>query len=491
MTMQSEVKLDIKKERLAKSVELAGEEFRDSIATVDEAGKRIWIYPKKPSGNFHRWRIVVTVALLSLLFSGPFIRINGQPALLLNIFERKFVILGQAFWPQDFFLLAVTLITFFVFIILFTVVFGRVWCGWMCPQTLFMEMVFRKIEYWIEGDANDQRKLTQQPWNREKILKKTSKHILFLAVSVLISHTVMAYLIGTEKTWAILNEPPSEHLAGFIGLIGFTGIFYGVYAKFREQACVAVCPYGRLQGVLLVRDSIVIAYDWLRGEPRGFRRKNQEQSNTGDCIDCKLCVHVCPTGIDIRNGTQLECVNCTACIDACDEVMVKIGKPKGLIRYASYNSIKNGIVKIINSRVIGYSFVLLILLGVLSFALITRSDVEATILKVPGTLYQRDGDYITNLYNVEFVNKTFEARNLEIRVESPAEAEIRKADTKAILVPAEGFTKGVYFIRIPEHSITNARTVIKLGIYSNGKRIETVKAKFIGPVHKASDAKRK
>ncbi|HNF81174.1 MAG TPA: 4Fe-4S binding protein, partial [Cyclobacteriaceae bacterium] len=209
MTMQSEVKLDIRQERLAKSVELAGEEFRDSIATVDEAGKRIWIYPKKPSGNFHRWRIVVTVALLSLLFSGPFIRINGQPALLLNVFERKFVILGQAFWPQDFFLLAVTLITFFVFIILFTVVFGRVWCGWMCPQTLFMEMVFRKIEYWIEGDANDQRKLTQQPWNREKILKKTSKHILFLAVSVLISHTVMAYLIGTEKTWAILNEPPS------------------------------------------------------------------------------------------------------------------------------------------------------------------------------------------------------------------------------------------------------------------------------------------
>lgn len=489
--MQSEIKLDIRKERLAKSVELASEEFRDTIATVDEAGKRIWIYPKKPSGNFHRWRIVVTVALLSLLFSGPFIRINGQPALLLNVFERKFVILGQAFWPQDFFLLAVTLITFFVFIILFTVVFGRVWCGWMCPQTLFMEMVFRKIEYWIEGDANDQRKLSKQPWNREKILKKTSKHILFLAVSVLIAHTVMAYLIGTEKTWAILNEPPAEHLAGFIGLIAFTGIFYGVYAKFREQACVAVCPYGRLQGVLLIPDSIVIAYDWLRGEPRGYRRKNQDQSTTGDCIDCKLCVHVCPTGIDIRNGTQLECVNCTACIDACDEVMVKIGKPKGLIRYASYNSIKNGIVKIINSRVIGYSFVLLILLSVLSFTLITRSDVEATILKVPGTLYQREDTYITNLYNVEFVNKTFEPRTLEIRIESPAEAEIRKADARAIVVPAEGFTKGVYFIRIPEHAVTNARTVIKLGIYHNGKKIETIKAKFIGPVHKASDAKRK
>lgn len=488
--MEGAVKLDIRKERLAKSAELAGEAFRDSIATVDEGGKRIWIYPKKPSGSFHRKRVVVTVFLLSLLFAGPFIRINGQPALLLNIFQRKFVILGQVFWPQDFVLLAVLMITFFVFIILFTVVFGRVWCGWMCPQTLFMEMVFRKIEYWIEGDANDQRKLNKQSWNRDKIFKKTSKHILFLMVSTIIAHTVMAYLIGTEETWKILNQSPADNLAGFIGLIVFTGIFYGVYAKFREQACIAVCPYGRLQGVLLVRDSIVIAYDWIRGEPRGFRKKEQ-QLTTGDCIDCKLCVHVCPTGIDIRNGTQLECVNCTACIDACDEVMIKIGKPTGLIRYASYNSIKDGISRIMNGRVIGYSFVLLALLGIFSFALITRSDVETTILKVPGTLYQREPGYITNLYNIEFINKTFEARELEIRVESPATADIRKADGKAILVPAEGFTKGVYFIRIPESDVVNARTVLKIGIYAGGKRIETVKAKFIGPVHKSSDAKRK
>jgi cytochrome c oxidase accessory protein FixG len=491
--MDNAVTLNIRKERLAKSTattEFAQETFRDSIATVDEKGKRIWVYPKKPSGNFHRWRIAVTVILLSVLLGGPFFRINGQPFLLLNVFERKFVILGQAFWPQDFFLLAVVLITFFVFIILFTVVFGRVWCGWMCPQTLFMEMVFRKIEYWIEGDANDQRKLAKEPWNTTKILKKTSKHILFIVISVIISHTVMAYLIGVDKTWEILNEPPSENLAGFIGLIAFTAIFYGVYAKFREQACIAVCPYGRLQGVLLVKDSIVIAYDWLRGEPRGHRKKNEVQT-TGDCIDCKICVHVCPTGIDIRNGTQLECVNCTACIDACDDVMVKIGKPKGLIRYASYNSIKNGIVRIINGRVIGYTFVLLTLLAILSFALITRSDVETTILKVSGTLYQREPGYITNLYNVEFVNKTFDPLELSIRVESPATAQVQKADGQSILVPAEGFTKSVYFIRIPEQDVTNARTVVQLGIYHNGKKVETVKAKFIGPVHKSSDAKRK
>lgn len=487
--MDTTVKLDIRKERLAQSAAV-GEAFRDSIATVDEHGKRIWIYPKKPSGNFHRWRIAVTAVLLAILFGGPFIRIHGQPFLLLNIFERKFVILGQAFWPQDFVLLAVVLITFFVFVILFTVVFGRVWCGWMCPQTLFMEMIFRKIEYWIEGDANDQRKLSKQPWNSEKVLKKTSKHIAFLVVSIIIAHTVMAYLIGINETWEILNQSPSENLAGFLGLIAFTGIFYSIYAKFREQACIAVCPYGRLQGVLLTKESIVIAYDWLRGEPRGHRKKNTEQA-LGDCVDCKLCVQVCPTGIDIRNGTQLECVNCTACIDACDDVMIKIGKPKGLIRYASYNSIKDGILKIINARVIGYSVVLVVLIGILSFALITRSDVETTILKVPGTLYQREPGYITNLYNVEFVNKTFDSLPIEIKIESPATAEIKKVDGQSIVVPAEGFVKSVYFIRIPEQDVTNARTVVKLGVYHKGKRIEAVKAKFIGPVRTSKDLKRK
>jgi polyferredoxin len=201
-------------------------------------------------------------------------------------------------------------------------------------------------------------------------------------------------------------------------------------------------------------------------------------------------VHVCPTGIDIRNGTQLECVNCTACIDACDDVMLKIGKPKGLIRFASYNSIKEGIQKIINGRVIGYSTILLALLGVLGFAFVTRSDVETTVLKVSGTLYQRDSGFITNLYNVEFVNKTFSEIKLEMKVERPDEAELVNVNGKPIAIPAEESTSSIYFIRIPEAKVTNARTLVRLGVYENGKLIETVKVKFIGPVHKPSDAKR-
>lgn len=494
--MESELKLDILKNRTGKSAEHAlgpddGEKFRASISTVDDKGKRVWVYPKKPSGNYHRARIAVTVILLALLFGGPFVKLAGQPLLLLNVFERKFIIFGQAFWPQDFVLLAITLITFFVFIILFTVVFGRIWCGWMCPQTLFMEMVFRKIEYLIEGDMAAQRRLANARWTFDKIKKKTLKHAVFLFIAIVIAHTLLAYLIGVEETWAIVNDSPTAHLAGFSGIVAFTGVFYWLFAFFREQACIAVCPYGRLQGVLLGRESIVVAYDWLRGEPRGhLKKKAAVETAQGDCIDCNLCVQVCPTGIDIRNGTQMECVNCTACIDACDDVMIKIGKPRGLIRFASYSSIKNGVQKLWNGRVFGYTLVLVLLLAVLSFALTTRSDVETTFLKVSGTLYQREPGLITNLYNAEFVNKTFDDLQLEVRVEFPAYAQLLKVDGKPVLVPAEGMVKSVYFIKIPEDKVNNARSVVHVGVYQDGKKIENIKVKFIGPVRTAADAKR-
>jgi cytochrome c oxidase accessory protein FixG len=461
------------------------EEFRDTIATVDKQGKRIWVYPKKPKGPFHNARVWVTIILLGILFSGPFITINGRPFLLLNVFERKFFILGQAFWPQDFFLLALLLIIFFVFIILFTVIFGRVWCGWACPQTLFLEMVFRKIEYWIEGDANQQRKLDNSPINFDKIKKKGLKHLIFIAISIIISHTVMAYLIGVDQVLIIINESPSNNISGFIGLVVFTGIFYWVFAYFREQACVTVCPYGRLQGVLLDKKSIAVMYDWLRGEPRSRLKKGEVQENKGDCIDCKLCVHVCPTGIDIRNGTQLDCVNCTACIDACDDVMVKINKPKGLIRYSSYEAIEKGMQKLFTPRVAAYTFVLIALISFLGFSLATRSDIEVTVLKVPGQLYQKTEDgQISNLYNIQFVNKTFVEIKLEVKVENMPSAQLSKVGEGDIIVHPNALSEGIFFIKIPKDKLVESKTNLKIGIYSNGELVEETTTNFLAPVSK-------
>ncbi|SHJ43754.1 cytochrome c oxidase accessory protein FixG [Reichenbachiella agariperforans] len=460
------------------------EEYRNTIATVDESGKRIWVYPKKPKGKYHNKRIIVTVILLSLLFSGPFITIDGQPLLLLNIFERKFIIFGQAFWPQDFFLLAVLLVTFFVFIILFTVAFGRVWCGWACPQTLFLEMVFRKIEYLIEGDANKQRKLNQAPWNSTKIFKKGSKQLIFLLISLLISHTVMAYLIGVDQVIEIVSQPPLENLSGFLGLLAFTGIFYWVFAFFREQACVAVCPYGRLQSVLLVKESIVVMYDWIRGEPRDKIKKKAEQtSEAGDCIDCKLCVHACPTGIDIRNGTQLECVNCTACMDACDEVMHKVDRPEGLIRYSSHTAIETGQTKLFTARVAGYAVILVALIGFLSFMLISRSDVDINALKVPGTLYEKlAGDTISNLYNIQLINKTFDPKELRLSVLNFEHASIEQVGSSQILLNSNEKFSGTFFIKIPKADLASTKSKIDIGVYADDELISDFKVSFLGPV---------
>jgi cytochrome c oxidase accessory protein FixG len=456
--------------------------FRDSISTVDDKGKRLWIYPKKPSGWFYDRRKLLSYLFLAVLFAGPFIRIKGEPLLLMNILERKFVILGQVFWPQDTFLFVLGMITFVVFVIVFTVAFGRVFCGWICPQTIFMEMVFRRIEYWIEGDHTYQKRLNSMPWNREKIAKKAAKHTLFYLVSFLIGNVFLAYIIGSDELIRIVTEPPSEHIGGLLGILLFSFVFYGVFAQMREQVCIAICPYGRLQGVLLDRDSVVIAYDHVRGETRSKFRKDEDRGavGKGDCIDCNACVVVCPTGIDIRNGTQLECVNCTACIDACDDIMVKIDKPKGLIRYASENQIREGKVFGLTGRMKAYIAVLVVLIGVLSTLLFLRSDVETSVLRTAGMLYQDEGNGMyTNLYNYTIVNKTNRDLPITLKSETP-NTEIQLVGD-SLTVQRQGHREGVFFIRINEAYITGTKTPVVVGIYEGDRLIEKVKTNFIGP----------
>ncbi len=459
------------------------EAFRDAIGTVDASGKRNWIYPRKQSGRYYNARTIVSIALLFLMFLGPFLKWNGHPLFLFNILERKFIIWGIPFWPQDFHLFVLAMISFFVFIVLFTVLFGRLWCGWACPQTVFMEMVFRKIEYWIEGDARQQQKLNQAPWNAEKIAKKAAKLGIFFLLSFLIANLVMAYMVGIDRLKDIVVRPPSENWSLFMGVAIFSGIFFFVFSYFREQACLVVCPYGRLQSVLLGKDSIVVAYDWLRGEPRGKIRKNEVNSQKGDCIDCKLCVQVCPTGIDIRHGTQMECVNCTACIDACDHVMDKINKPRGLIRYASHNQIEHKQPFKITTRVVAYSIVLTLLLSILGVALVSRQEVEATVLRTPGMLYQETEDgMISNLYSIQVVNKTHEEIPIELKLmDQKSEVGKLKLVGKPLTLQDQSIAKGAFFIELPKEEVKRSKNKIYIGIFSGEELLDRVGTNFLGP----------
>jgi cytochrome c oxidase accessory protein FixG len=456
------------------------EEYRDSIATVDASGKRLWIYPQQPKGKLYRARTLVGIACLVLLFSIPFIKVNGSPLFLFNIIERKFILFGLTFWPQDFFLFGLTMITFIVFIILFTILFGRVWCGWTCPQTVFMEILFRRIEYWIEGDATHQKILNAKPWNQEKIVKKTSKHLVFFLLSFVIANTFLAYVIGLDKLSAIVSDPIDLHVKGLTSLLILTAIFYSVYAYFREQVCIVICPYGRLQGVLLDKKSLVVAYDYERGEPRTKIHKNEIRAS-GDCIDCFQCVKVCPTGIDIRNGTQLECINCTACIDACDHMMEKVGLPKGLIRLDSEEGIKNKQPFKFNVRILNYSAVLLILLVSLVVGLASRKDLEATVLRTPGLLYQKyaDGD-ISNLYSVKLINKTHQDIQTKLKIEG-VKGQLKMIGDFDLKIKKEGLASGAFFLIFHNTDIHSRKTKVEIGVYSGMKKIATVKTIFMGP----------
>lgn len=464
------------------------EVFRDSIGTIDKEGKRAWVYPKKPSGRFYKYRKYVSYALLIFLFTAPFIKINGNQFLMFNVMERRFNIFGLPFWPQDFYLFVVSLIIAVVFITLFTVAFGRIFCGWICPQTIFMEMVFRRIEYWIDGDRGSQMRLQKQAWNAEKIRKRLLKWSLFFIISFFISNIFLAYLIGSDELLKYISEDPIKNINTFVALLIFTGVFYFVFSWFREQVCIIACPYGRLQGVLLDNQSVVVAYDYKRGEGEKGRKKFRKNENRtelgyGDCIDCMQCVHVCPTGIDIRNGTQLECVNCTACIDACDEIMDKVGFERGLIRYASEQNIAKKAPFKYNLRMKSYTAVLLLLVGVLIGMLFVRSDVQASVLRLPGQLYQREENgIISNIYTYKIINKTTkDFQNVSIKVVSPIKAEVILVAKDTILIPKQGMAQGTLFIKTESTTLSEEKTNLKIEVYSNGEKIESTKTTFLGP----------
>jgi cytochrome c oxidase accessory protein FixG len=462
---------------------MESEEFRDQLYNVDTSGRRVGFFPKRPKGRFFNARAVVSFVLLIIFFGIPWIKVGGEPFFLLDVIHRKFTIFGFAFWPQDFVLFAIFVVTFFIFIFLFTAVLGRIWCGWACPQTIFLEMVYRRIEFWIEGDYTKQRKLKAQEWNGEKIWKRLLKHTIFMLIAFLVSHTVISFFIGMDEVLSYVRDSPMEHPILFAFVLINTGAFYFVFSYFREQACIYMCPYGRLQGVMIDQNTLAVSYDNVRGEPRGKLKKNAEPSTTGDCIDCKLCVAVCPTGIDIRNGNQLECVACTACIDACDEVMDKIGKPRGLVRYASQQQIVNSAKFRLTPRTYLYISVLTVLIGAFVTLLVMSGDLKMTLLRAPGQTYATTTTgNVTNLYSLSVVNKSEKDRHLDFRLHEDSKGKITVLGAPHLELEGGKAATGDVLVELPQSEIKGMSFDLKIDVVENGEVIRTLNTSFSGPM---------
>lgn len=470
--------------------------YQDSIPTVDAAGRRVWMYPRKPptgaraskdAPNFYTLRTWLSWVLLVILVTGPFIKINGHPLLMMNIVERKFSVFGIMFWPQDFPLFALAMIAGFVGLVLFTAVLGRIWCGWLCPQTVMMEMVFRKIEYWIEGDAAQQKELNAREWDQDKIIKKAIKHGVFFAISFVVANLLLGYIIGGDALLELVRSSPGKHPGGFFALMLFTLLFYGIFARFREQACTFICPYGRFQSVLLDENSLVVAYDPSRGEKRGRLVKGETWEERlglgkGDCVDCDLCVVVCPTGIDIRNGTQMECVNCCNCIDACNSVMAKIKRPPGLIRHTSLNTIKTGEKFRFTPRLKAYCALFGGLLLVLAVLLATRNPVGMDLFRLRGSHYQVQPDgRVTNMFEASFLNKTGANLDATLVLLYPEGDLVYSADGAPLRLAAEENTKTHVVVSLKPGAITGRETSMRIGLEVNGRVVATQKPTFLAP----------
>lgn len=458
------------------------DDFRDRQSTIGIDGNRVWVYPKKPKGKLYNYRQITSFVLLAILFVIPFIKVNGDPLLLFNFIERKFIIFGVMFYPQDFHLFVLSMIAFIVFVVLFTVIFGRIFCGWICPQTIFMEFVYRPIEYWIEGNYNQQRKLDESELDFNKFWRKGLKHFNFFLISFITAHFFLAYLTGIDYVINLITDGPMAHIAGFVGIIIFSVVHYFVFAKLREQVCIIICPYGRLQGVLLDRNSIVISYDYKRGEPRGKYNplEDRETKGKGDCVECGSCQAVCPTGIDIRNGTQLECINCTACIDACNSVMQRVKKPEGLIRYASERSIADKTKLKFNIRIVFYSTVLTGLLILIAFLFSIRTDIESTILRAKGTMYQEyDSLHYSNIYSIQVINKTRKTLQADLQLDEPV-GEIKLIGGPLVVNKGE-VGEAQFLVLIKKSDLTSSNTEVEFKVVSEGKEMDEIESTFVGP----------
>ena len=450
------------------------------LSTLNSDGSRRWLRPRPSAGRFLNARRIVGYLLILLFTALPYLRLGGKPMILLDLPAREFTIIGKTFLPTDTLLLALLLLMVFVTIFLLTALLGRVWCGWGCPQTVYMELIYRPIERLFEGRHYRSSKAPYHP------LRRLGKYLVFLLISMFLAHTFLAYFVGVEELATWIRQSPFEHPKSFMVMAVVTGLMMFDFCYFREQVCTLMCPYGRFQSVLLDRQSLVISYDEKRGEPRGPLHKqqhaaHQDDPDAGDCIDCKLCVATCPTGIDIRQGLQMECVACAQCIDACDSIMDNIGRPRGLIRYSSQEAMQSGQSRWFRPRVVLYPLVLLAVATLFVVVLTTKSSAEVTFLRNRATPYRMlDDGRISNVVMLNVINRDEEVRTYDVELVGTGVMET--AELPLVLQPGESRTIALH-VTLPMAEFNGGRAEVTLRVSDDSEFRGDFQHFVLGPLY--------
>jgi len=455
----------------------------ESVTTINDDGSRYFLHPADVRGVWNLARRGVGVLLIAVYILLPWIPINGHPAVFLDVENRMFHLFGLTLVPQDLWVLffAISGLGFLLFFT--TALLGRIWCGWACPYTVFLDHVYRRIERWIDGDAPARRALDVAPWSAGKIARRILKHAAFLAISAIIAHVFLSYFVSLARLYDFMREGPMQHATAFGIVVFLTLVLWFCFGYFREQFCIIMCPYGRLQSALTDDDTINVGYDVTRGEPRGAKGKAE-----GDCIDCRRCVQVCPTGIDIRNGLQLECIGCTACIDACDDIMEKIERPKGLIRYDSFNGFGGRARRFLRPRV--YAYCALAGLGLLVLTLVATKKARpftATIMRAPGAAFYNDPAMVRNIYKIRLINKRNQEATVSIHLGkgTPTGYQL-SGDEQVFHVPAlQELSRTCVVVAPSEHYVGTSDIVLEIQADPGNVSLRKT-AKFLGPPPKPS-----
>jgi len=446
------------------------------LSTLNRDGSRRWIRPKLSRGRYYRRRFFTAWGLIATFTLIPILKLGGKPLMLFDIPKREFTFFGATFLPTDTFLLMLLLFSIFIGIFLITAVLGRVWCGWACPQTVYMEYLYRPIEVLIEGGRNRQLKLDAEGANARRLIK----NVVFLLVSGFLANSFLAYFVGWDQLLGWMTGSPTEHPAAFALMLGTTLLMFFDFAYFREQTCIVACPYGRFQSVLLDRQSLIVGYDRGRGEPRARWRKKEERT-AGDCIDCSLCVSTCPTGIDIREGLQMECIHCTQCIDACDEVMNRVGFDPGLIGYTSQAELETGKRSFLRPRLVVYSAILLVMFGAFAFSLAGKQTADITLLRGLGAPFTiLPSGEVSNQIRIKIANRAPEERSYLIELDAAGDLKMIAPENPLIVAPGETEMTGA-FITAPQSAFVEGEAAITLTISDGVDFTKELQYRILGP----------